>query len=216
MAKFQSQAGASIADTYDVVASTLDLDEFNASQGVNPVEEMGGRVFAERVNSVMIKVEPAAPILQTITFDLTLLGSVATPTPDSPTRLMSLSVMIAAAEATRIKSAAVYMRDLNLSREVCVWSWDIATDDEVECRWNDDGAGAAAFFLLRSTANFLPELMTRAGNERVMPQLLFRGLSATFGAGTVNPICVAHLLRATTANPAPGEPSSHGLPIPSW
>ena len=213
MAKFESQSGAAAADTYETVGSSLDLDEVNDGQGVSFVDEMGARVMAERMNSVMARVV-SSNRSQDSEISENLLGTGINPTPDAPTRIIGVTVTIPLAAAGRIENIMLAIRDINLSRENIFWSWDLVNDDEVETFYNNETTESDVL-LLRSTVNLLPVMLTRAGNERVMPQVVVRGFTSSFGAGTVTTTIVAHLMRATTQAPAPGEPRLPGLPIPS-
>jgi len=213
--KYQSQAGSSMADTYDTVGSKLDLDEINASQGVSIVENLGDRTMAERINTVLLG-DSSDPTAASTDFNVNILGSTAVPGFDAVTRVLGCSVFVAAADASKVENWSLYVRDHTIGREMAIMAWDLADDGERRCVWNNDGGGAEDFLNLKPASHMIPTLLTRTGVSRVLPQLMFRGTMAAFGAGTVEAFIVVQLARAITAAPAPGEPSSHGLPLPSW
>ena len=62
----------------------------------------------------------------------------------------------------------------------------------------------------------IPCLATRMGDAKIMPQMVFRGLTTGFGGGTVEIIINILLARASQSTPTPGEPKGHGLPLPGW
>ena len=68
----------------------------------------------------------------------------------------------------------------------------------------------------KSIADF-PILLTRIGTEApngVMPEIIVHGQTEAATGDTFH--VFAHVIRPASVIPAAGEPSSHGLPIPSW
>jgi len=74
----------------------------------------------------------------------------------------------------------------------------------------------ANFTELRPTQRFYPYMLIREGAQQLMPSLMFRGAALAFGAGTNTTTMIVHVARPLPNDPQPGEPSSFGLPIPSW
>jgi len=212
--KILSQAGISLADTYDVEGSIVGVEELETHE-VNLVEDMGPRVMGERMKQILLRGVTTA-IGAATDFNITILGSAAVPSPDCASRILGVTALIPAANVTEIENWSLVVRDQNLQRECSVVSWDIDVDSEVKTIWNDDGAGAANFIELRPLVHQLPGLLTRVGDLSVAPQLVFRGTSAAVVATTVVATIIVQLSRPTRVNPAPGEPSSHGLPLPGW
>lgn len=211
MPKILSQSGTSLADTYDVEGSIAGVENLE-SQDVHLFDEMGGRVFSERLQTFLVEGE-AAGVLQNATF-AAVLGGV----PDSPNRLLGLTVITDA--VARLTDVQVSAREVTPAgagaREFPIWVWDNTAGTEVTTTWDRDGAGVAAFDVLIPVQTQVPTLITRLGVAKQMGQLIMRGLSSGFGAGTVDIIICATFCRANPGNPAPGEPSSHGLPLPGW
>jgi len=210
LSKILSQSGISLADTYDVEGSIAGVENLE-SRDVHLFDEMGARVFSERLHRFLVRMSPGA-INQNTNFAAQAGGF-----PDSTNRILSVAVIVVLAEATRLETAQISLREsADDFRELPIMVWDINDDPEVRIRWDDDGAGVASFVQLRPSTQMVPNLVTRFGTAGAMPTIEFRGISGGFGAGTVTPIAIIDLLRPDTGNPAPGEPSSHGLPMPSW
>jgi len=207
--KILSRAGTSLADTWDVEGSIAGVDEL-VSREVSLVDEMGARVFSERALTFVYVISSTA-IAQSTVFD------VVSPTeiPDSPNRLMAVTVLVDA--QPRMSFASLAVQDAVTGREIPVWVWDSSNDLVKSVRWSNDGAGVVtAYELTVEDPQRIPYLLTRQGDNRLMPGLIWRGQSSGFGAGTVTARCLVSLCRANRLSPTPGEPSSHGLPIPGW
>jgi len=205
--KIQAQAGTSLADIYRILGSIVGLEELDVSD-VKGVHELGGTIHSERLQSFLISATPGATA-QNLAWNTTVGGI-----PDSVNRLLAISVI--ADTTARITNAQVSLQDPAIAREIPLWSWDAGNDVENTIQWNNDGAGVAAEFLLVGKHHHAIELLTRIGTTLVMPSILFRGLTSGFGAGDVTPTLLFHLARPNSGAPTPGEPSSHGLPIPGW
>jgi len=209
MGKILSQAGVSLADVYDVEGSIVGVDEL-ITREVHLQHEMGAQIFSERLRGFIIKLEPGA-IAQNTSFSVGI-----TKIPDSPNRLIGVQCV---ATNARISNIALYVSDISaIAREILVWSWDVVNDQNSTQRWSDDGGAVGSVNMLRSTApNYgLPLLITRTGDSGQMPELNVRGTTAGFGAGTVTPVILCMMIRANPQAPVPGDPRSHGLPVPSW
>lgn len=198
------RAGTSLADIYDVDGSIIGVDELD-SREVKTVHEMGGTIFSERLGFALRRQDTAA-ILQTATFDHVLADL-----PAFVTRIMGLSVF---ADADRVLNCCVSLRN-EAGREMPIWCWDAAVDDAIVARVDDDGGGAANLILLRPVAVLenIPTMLATFQPQNV-PEIAFRGTSATFGAGDVTVSLIVMLGRTDVV----GEKgiSSQGLPIPSW
>lgn len=208
MPKILSQSGVSLADTYDVEGSIAGVEEL-ASREVSLFDEMGARVFSERLQSFLVA-STSGNLNQSTAWNVTI-GDF----PDSPNRLLGISVL--SGTAARVDYVTFLVSDQDTGREIPIWSWDVNDDAEVRARWSFDGGAVGESFLLRSGGYRLPQLLTREGTSQQMPELQFRGITSAFGAGTVTVRAVLHVARANPNAPVPaGVPSSHGLPIPSW
>jgi len=208
MPKIQSQAGVSLGDVYDVVGSRIGVEELEARE-VNLVHEMGAQIHSERLLGFQL-VMASGDIAQSLNFS-DQLGAF----PDSVNRILSCTCSVAAGEAGRISDAQVSIV-LPSAQEVVIWQWDSVNGLEGTIRFQLNGAATADRVSLLSPLTFVQQLVTRSGFARRMATLSFRGKTLAFGAGTVNASVVLHVLRPNTGAPAPGAPSSHGLPLPSW
>lgn len=207
----QAQAGFSLGDIYDVVGSvvgirSLDMDEVKA------VHELGATIFSERLNANLNMMDSTS-ILQNVSFNIELVGF----RPDVPQRLLGVSVL--SNTTARLTRASLSIRGQPAtSPELVFWAWDSAADPETEVRWSDNGAAVATFFMLTPLAlsAIMPTMLIRLGVGALMPSIFFRGTSSGFGAGNVRVRAILHFARPMPPLVAAGDPSSHGLPLPSW
>lgn len=207
MPKILSQSGTSLADTYDVEGSIAGVDNLE-SRDVHLFDEMGGRVFSERLQSFFIRMTTGL-ILQDTNFDI-IAGGV----PDSPNRVLAISVLVAGGD--RIDRASVSLNDTEGETDMVLFAWNTSSDVGIITRWEELGNLASDLLLVPTAPPNLPALMTRTGPGKSMPDLALRGRSTGFGAGTTECVAIIHICRANPGNPAPGAPSSHGLPLPGW
>jgi len=203
-----SQAGVSLADVYDVEGSIAGIDRLDINE-IKGVHELGAQIHSERLKAFIVQSSSGA-VAQSTTWGLTIGGF-----PDSINRLLAVTVI--ANNAARVDHCSIAIQEQGNSREIPVWAWDTADDAEKQVEWSIDGAAAATqFYLAVIGIPQVPELLTRLGDDGQMPQLIFRGETGAFGAGNVTTRALFHVARPNTGNPPPGEPSSHGLPIPGW
>lgn len=195
----------SLADVYNVEGSIAGVDQLE-SREVQLVHEMGGTIFSERFGSNIMLVETAA-IAQSLSFDI------VAPAVLSTTVQRILGVVVFANQAGRVAHAQVSVRDPTAGREVPIWFFDDAVDLEATIRIENNGAGAAAHTLFRPVQLFegIPSLVAGTDQRSSVEQIVLRGTTTAFGAGTV--VTTAVVLVAFSA--AAGL-SSRGLPIPSW
>lgn len=208
--KVLSQAGNSLADIYDVEGSVVGIEALDV-EDIKGVHELGATIFAERLHANLNMIDSTS-ILQSVNWAVELVGF----RPDVPQRLLGVSVI--SNTAARVTRACVTLSDQATNREIVLWAWDIANDLETTIRWADDTDTIGTFFLLNPlgyTAVF-PTMLIRLGVGALMPSIFFRGSSAAFGAGNVRVRAILHFARPMPPLVAAGDPSSHGLPLPSW
>jgi len=207
--KILSQAGTSLADVYDVEGSVVGLENLDVTD-VKGVHELGGQIHSERLNMFGL-LAATGTLAQNTTWAIVLGGF-----PDSVNRL--LGVFVHADTPARVTHCSLAIRDPGTLVDHIIWMWDSVTDLESNVLWA--GPAVTTQIALRTiepnVAGGAPTLIARMGASRVMPDLVFRGLTAGFGAGLVNTRCEILVARPDRGNPGPGEPSSHGLPIPGW
>jgi len=209
MGKILSQSGISLADVYDVEGSIVGVETLLADE-VQVVHEMGATIMAERLQSFFLRLLPTAPA-QNANFSVSS-GDL----PDCANRILGATMLIPAANAGDVNNASLSIQNGRIDREILFSTWDLATDPEIDVRFNDDGAGVASFTLLRPLVHSMPSLITRLGLGQAMPVIRFSGSTTGFGAGTVPVMAIVHVCRPTPETPMAGQPSSHGLPLPSW
>ncbi|MEE8551606.1 MAG: hypothetical protein V3T08_10175 [Gemmatimonadota bacterium] len=206
MGKILSQSGVSLADTYDIEGSIAGVENLESSD-VHLFDEMGGRVFSERLRSFNVQIEVSP--LQSADFSVAAGGI-----PDSPNRVLTVCVM--AENAGAVLNVQISMRNLDTSNEIPIFVWDSVVDTERVIEWTDSGGATAPLIYLVNAAPAIPELMTRYGDAGAMGDFIMRGTTTAFGAGNEDIRGLIHLVRANRGAPTPGEPSSHGLPLPGW
>lgn len=207
--KILSQAGTSLADVYDVEGSIAGLEELDVAE-VKAVHDLGPQIHSERTLATIARGTTGA-IAQNISFDFTV-GAFS----DVATRIFGLAVI--ADTAANVSRVCVSIRNPSNGREMPIWTWDSADDREQFIRWSDDGGAVATVVHLSTLVTHLPTMNTRIGLGRSMGEFVCRGQTLGFGAGTVEIFLLIHFARPalTEGITPPGEPSSHGLPIPSW
>lgn len=199
--KILSQAGISLADTYDVQGSIAGIEELESAE-VTLVHEMGNTIFAERVSGFIRRVTTAA-LNQNATWDLVL-----NDLPDGPFRI--LNVLVLANTSSRINRAQVSIRDDDGGREMPFFIWETSNDVESAIRIvENNGASANQTALVVRTG--LPSMGIGFNQPQRVNAIAFRGLTSGFGAGTVTVVALVYL-----AFSAVGGISSRGLPVPSW
>lgn len=207
MPKILSQAGDSLADSYDVAGSIAGVDDL-ITQDVQLLHEMGGTIFSERLTSQVLTIASGA-IAQNSEFSGAFEDAA-----DSPTRILGIQVLTSAAGRVQLASVSILRADGGQEQPIFVFD---STDDEeglVVC--SIDGASSATYGHLSPRLASTPILMTRMGDSNSMPGLKLRGLTEGFGGGTVQITALVLIARAGPAVPVPGTPESHGLPVPSW
>jgi len=200
MVKIQSQAGNSLADTYDVEGSIAGIDQL-LTRDLPIVHEMGATVFSERFRSTWRRVTTSQN--QNAAFTLTISNF-----PQTITRLLGFQVI--SDDATRVATLQASIMAAEDEQDFPVWVYG---GTSVSARVNDSDT-VAAFDVLQPVAGsvFLPSFV--GGSDQgpnPVSDLRVRGNTTGFGAGTV--IVTALVFLAFTFTP---NVSSRGLPIPSW
>jgi len=207
MVKILSQSGMSLADVYNVQGSIVGIDQLEPGE-IQLVHEMGATIFSERFGTA-IRRSATAALLQSTAFDLTLVDF-----SNTVARLLGVTVF-AAGPASRVANATVSVRSVGDEREIPIFNFDAAVDDETTVRMQDNGGAVSDFILMRPVASLgnMPTFLHGA-EQKFLPgvgEVVFRGTTTAFGAGTVV-IRVLLYLAVLTG----GSPSNRGLPIPSW
>jgi len=205
MPKILSQAGISLADSYDVEGSVAGVENLDANN-VSLVHEMGQTMFSERINSFLARTSTAA-LNQNVAFNLTI-----TPVHNLPQRIYGIFIKVDT--AARVANVQVSITDTIRLYEIPIWTWNSAVDTEMAIQWDDEGFAIGAAIQLRSLQNLLPYMLIRMGPQAIMPDISIRGLTSAFGAGEVT--VVATVLFARPVGGLPAGVSSAGLPMPSW
>jgi len=215
MVKILSQAGMSLADTYNVEGSIAGVEQLR-SEEVQLVHEMGTTILSERMASTIQAFNPGA-IAQSTGFDVRWVFL-----PNVISRLVNVSVCVVAAEGGRIGNAQVSIETLDsagaVAAEIPIWMWNATDSFVVDIEWSNQGAAAAEheFLVPRSGPHVqLPYLTVGTLSRFSSAMIQFRGATTAFGAGTVTPLVQLHVNFPLVASAGP-SPSSFGLPVPSW
>lgn len=208
MPKVQAQAGASLADSYDVVGSIIGVEQLT-TQDVSLTHEMGGTMFSERLISFQVNLT-SGDIAASTAFNATGVQ----PLPDVPVRILGITCIVDT--ASRLANLMVGIRDPVAGGDLPFFIWDNTLGTQTAFRFSDSGASVGATTQLSGAELQTPNLVTRFGLSRTMPELVMRGITTGFGAGTLETQAFIHIAHPSREVPAPGEPSSHGLPLPGW
>lgn len=201
MVKILSKSGDSLADMYDVVGSIAGVEQL-LSEEVSLVHEMGGTLFSERL-STTIRRGVTGDIAQSTVFAVGF-----SDLPTVPFRLIGVQVVTEV--VARVAIAAVMVQDDVALREFPVWVWDTTNSRNV--RFFQDGAEAEVVLLTSDPAyNSLPVLMVGNRQPQSVPNIVLRGQTSAFGAGTVELTLIAYIAFAEV-----GGLGSRGLRVPSW
>lgn len=211
MPRILSQAGNSLADIYDVRGSIAGIDDLETRE-LGIIHEMGATVQSERFLTAIRRV-PVAPVAQSLTMTGVIVsGSGPTDLPLEVTRL--LGVQVFTDDVSRVNNMALLARqpDAVLGiQEFPLWVWDGSGSTPV--RFIDDAIESTPDMLTPILDPPVPTFCGGAGqtNQIMVKDLVLRGNSSAFGAGTVLAVCLLYLAVAVI----PGT-RSRGLPIPSW
>ena len=203
MPKVLSQSGISLSDTYDVEGSIAGIESLE-TRDVSLVHEMGATIFSERFSATSRRRETGA-VAQNIEFSMNF-----TNLPTVPFVLRAISVRIDT--VARLSRFAVMVRDPTpgVSQEQPIWIWD--ETNSVDVRFVDDDT-VGVYTILRPfpAFDYLPMYMVGNQAPKAVPDVIGRGLTTGFGAGTVELSMLLYLQFAEIVGI-----SSHGLPVPSW
>jgi len=205
VAKVLAQAGVSLADVYNVVGSVAGVDEL-VSREVHLTHEMGQTIFSERL-SATAEVIATSGLAQNISFDIRFsLGATI------PRRLLALQVF--ADVTTRIATAQVSVNSGALAgTDVPIWSWQVGAGSDFERLIRQEVATSTTnrFQLVSTEPPQIPNFLMGTLQPNSVPDLMLRGVTSGFGAGTVVLSAVFYLAFADVRGL-----SSEGLPMPSW
>jgi len=172
---------------------------------VHLVHEMGGTIFSERVVS-QIRRLTSGDIAQSLDF-----GPQLADLPDNPFRILGFQVITDAAAS--LSHVALLMRDPEANQEFPVWVWDGTNSRTI--RIIDDNNAVANLGILTPEPGMSNYATMMFGPESRLsvPDLVLRGTTTAFGAGTVETIALVHIAFAEVSK---GGISAYGLPLPGW
>jgi len=202
MPRILGQSGVSLADTYDVAGSVVGIDTLE-SRGVGLVHEMGSTIFAERLSG-RIAIAATGDIAQNTVF-----AAIISNFPSVAIRI--LGVMVAVDTVARVTRAAVMVRtEIATAQELPIWIWDGV--NTLTVRMVDAGTESnVAVLVPEPDMSQLPSMLVGDDQPEVINQIVVRGLTSGFGAGTVE-----IFLRVYVAFAGAGGITSRGVPIPGW
>lgn len=205
MVKILSQAGNSLADVYDVEGSIAGIDQLETRE-LGIIHEMGATVFSERLSG-LIQFATTGALNQNVAFDI-----VSTGLPAGPFRVWG--VFVQANVAARLDRVQISLRTIG-GREMPIFIWDTTNDIESDIRIIDEQNPAAVvnrIALVQANPAGMPSMGMGTGQpQRVGDEIVMRGLTTGFGAGTITIDGLVY----TGFGEIRGI-SSRGLPIPGW
>jgi len=198
--KILAQSGTSLADVYDIEGSIAGVEEL-LSKDVHLSHEMGATIFSERIVARQFVIETGA-IAQTITFNVS-------ETLEENARI--LGAVIGSNAAARVLRASLSVESTADLQDVPFYVWSSVTDGFAACQVLIAGAVLTLEILQPAVPPTVPNLLI--GNTQRLPAntITLRGITTTFGAGTVQIRALVYL-----ALPQVGGISSRGLPLPGW
>lgn len=201
--KILSQSGDSLADMYDVEGSIAGIEHLE-THDLPIVHELGSTLFSERFSVFTRRAGPGA-IAQNTTWDIEIT--------DAPFWIYRvLGVVVIANAAGRVQFCQAALRDPVGGREMPFFVWDTANDSEANFRTVEDGAAVANQLALIPSLQMPPVMNASFEQPQRMPNIVFRGQTGAFGAGTVTPIMLVTLGFTHLATSV----SSRGIPVPGW
>jgi len=212
MPKVLGKVGDSLADVYDVegsIAGVANLD----SDNVGLVHEMGAAIFSERLSGRIFRML-IDDVLQSV-----VIGASFQDMPETAFRMTGFQVLVESGLVARITRLTASLIELDgggiATQDIPFWSWDTVLGTSETVRIRDVGVNANFELLIPAPNNppQLPQTLTGLLQPERVNGITVKGLTAAFGAGDVDIICLAHIL---VANPVASGISSKGLPIPSW
>jgi len=205
MAKILSQAGISLADIYDVVGSIAGVEEL-LSEEISLIHEMGSTVFSERLRGTIQRATTGA-LAQNVVWNLTI------PHPGGIYRI--LGVYVQADVSSRTQRAQISLRSVEQGREIPLFIWDSTGNDfQSSIQIVEEGAAVStdSALIQISPQMGVPTIATGAGQPAAVgDEIIFRGITGGFGAGTVTNVALIHMVSAESASFI-----AVGLPIPGW
>ena len=203
MSKILTKSGDSLADLYEVEGSIAGIEELETRE-LPIVHELGHTVFSERLGGIVRRANSGS-IAQNVSFDVILATGF-------PGIWRIVSVVVMTTDVARVTRAQVSIGNADDGREVPIFVWDTTLGTSAPVRIVENGGVVGDLdFLFPLGSLQVPSLGVGPGQRDQMEQLVLRGLTAGFGAGTVNIIALIYV-----AFTHAGGLSSRGLPIPSW
>lgn len=203
MSKILSQAGSSLADIYDVEGSIAGIDTLETRE-LPIVHEMGATVFAERLSGSVLRMTSTAVAASTV-WNITVAP---------PAGIYRVLAVYVEADAARCEHVQVSLRSIDANNDFPIFIWDQTNDIESEIRIIENNTALATNFALIQTSPQMsgPTLgISRGQRGRTGEQIIMRGVSTAFGAGTVEVVAHVHVAASETTSI-----NSIGVPIPGW
>lgn len=207
--QIQGRAGDSLAGIYDVVGGSANVSELH-DQEVQLVHEMGHLILAERLRTA-IRLVQATTVAQSTSFNAAI-----SDLPGTPYRLQNAILFLVGSGA--LTNATVSLELEDGSRSIPLLNWDSVPDASSTMQFTFGGSLISALVLRPGYSAFpilgLGEFQGQPVNQ-CTPIIRLAGTTTAFGAGTIDINCILQV----THSHLPGlqqQPTSYGLPIPSW
>lgn len=209
MARTQARGGQSLALLYDLEGGKLASGAEVNDHEIALTHDLGAQLFAEALRTRIRRLEALA-VAQSTAFNIIL-----TNLPNFA-KLLGWWVHTSAASVASIDNVSLWLEN-PAGNSLLLWQWDSTTGSGVVAR----PGGTTDLILLPSAASSAHwpqrDLIFRGFNDddSNFSNLTMRGITAAFGAGTIN--IRAEVLLALFSFPAIGALGSQpAAPLPSW
>lgn len=204
-AKIQGRAGHSMAACYDLRGSIAGLEEMDLATTV-PVLEIDGRVFAERLQGAIRRLE-IADIVASEVFNAEISNF-----PEGHWKLHGIQVITGSGEAaSNINNLTVNLVSNDGLNEIPIWVWDDGKAQINRISIAGAAAGNADFLDPHLGYTLPPIIISNAPARGAMDSIFVRGIAQAFGAGEFDINVFFYLSHVHVTGI-----SSFGLPVPSW
>lgn len=208
MPKIRSQAGISLSDLYDVEGSIVGVQDL-VSREVHLSHEMGAAIFSERLVG-RVRRMTTGDLAQNIDFSVQMADL-----PRVGFRVLGIDVISDAGLRVGHAVVSMHVPGVTFGQDFPLWTFDqdFANTGRTVRIIDDENAEANLNQLAGQLGDgTLPSMGFGVDQRLNVPNIVLRGTTSGFGAGTVEVIALIYVAAAETGSGL----SSRGLPIPGW
>jgi len=199
------RAGASLADAYDVEGSTIGIKRLEADE-VHLTHDLASTIFSEKASGNIRRLTSGA-LNQSTNWNVTMTGLL-----DNITRI--LGVLVFSDGGSEISHCQVSIHDPINGRDMPFFYWNDLSDKEENILIEHENTIETLFYKRPvDPMPSMPSMLFGRRQPEQVPDIVFRGRTLAFGAGTAE--TEAYIFVAFADEETRG-PRSFGLPIPGW